>query len=1270
MRCSPTSRRSNVALRAGRQADRDDCMQKQLTPLPSVIKICAAASTFRRSLRVFRAAQNGPQVTPDIHSTTQSRSASYTMRSQSSIAGKRCSLLTAIILCLFSSTLYTMRASSTQNPPPTPKDLGQLLPGNSSHQDMNGGDTHVFRVPLSPHKYLRAIVSQEGIDVTVSFYAPGTELAAVMGTSPALIQMDSPNGSHGRESVSLVAPASGDYLLVVRSGDKGARPGKYKVELQSPREPTEADLQRVNAEAAYVEGKRLGKGGTEASGKEAVAKYTEALGLWRLLGDRYSEALTLHTLGQTYHQARGRLDPARDNLAAALDSLNQALAIFRELNDLVGQAMVSNDTGAAIRDLDNPRNALPFYDRAYALYESANDDWGKAQIQNNIGYAFARLGDFREALSHYQQSLPIWQTVRDRNMEANAYNNIGGALESLGNATEALAKYQQALTIWQELGSDRLASAYINLAAASQGFGDMQIALDNYERGLALHREKKNAAGEANALNNIGMVHADMGDTETALEYFQQSLSISKSLNQKRGQAASFDNIGYAYYMLRRYAEAPTPYEEARRLYVEAGDKQGESTVLTHLGMLYAVTNNIAKALDSFEQAKKIQQDSGLKLRLAITLSHLANAYTSAKNPERAVATFRDALNLSTELGDEIGRARTLYGLAYAENMRGNLTTARDTIAQAIKIVESLRARTTNQQFRTTLLASKYDYYKLEIDVKMRLAEQSASGAFVESAFESSEHARARSLADLLSERRADIRFGIKPELAAEELGLKRDLEVVSDRLLFFRGSNVRPQDRARVSTEMEALKKEFDALSASYDRLLERIRRESPRYAQLTQPAPPQASRLKELLDSDTMLLEYSLGDERSYLWAVTRSGIEGHRLRGRAEIEPAAEGFRDLIATYRLPKAGENEKQYLDRIREFPQQYAERAAELSQLILGPVAGRIGSKRLVIVADGALQFIPFEALFAPGEPGANVRQPLGITNEVVYLPSASTLALIRALPRVPSATKNVAVFADPVFGIDDDRVAAAHRRTIPGSQGAEKLVALRRALRDVDLTEADATLQRLLYTRDEANAIMSVVPAGSGMQAMGFNASRSNATSPRVSGYKIVHFATHALLDNKRPELSGLVMSLVDERGRPQDGFLRLGDIYNLKLPIDMVVLSACRTGIGREVSGEGLIGLTRGFMYAGASKVVATLWKVDDEATAVFMKSFYRHMLKERMPASSALRLARSEVMQTRAEWRSPYFWAGFVLQGDWRSSQLDQSPVKSNQSSGVRR
>lgn len=1200
----------------------------------------------------------------------------------------------------------SVAAAQTPSPAPSPpaiKDMGRVNPGEMRRQSLDGGEAHAYRVTLARGQYLRAVVEQDGIDLSVSFFGPGADPSAA-GAKPAAF-MDTFNGSHGPESVSLVADASGEYLLVARSAARGTMPGRYELRLEDAREPTESDLRRVRAEAAYLEARRLRKLGTNEAGKQAVAKYAETLALWRSLGDRYNEACTLHALGRNYSDGRGQLDAERTNLNAALDSMNRSLDIFRELNDLFGQAVVSNDMGSTARDLDTPRNALPYYGRAYDLYDRAGDQWGKAFVKNNIGYSHKLLGDFREALKHYEQALPIWQAARDRDMEANTYNHIGNVLENLGDPTLALAKYKQALGIWQETGNSRLAVAYNNVGALYYRFGDTQAALENYATALALHREMKtaegneaNAAGEANTLNNIGMTYADMGDTERAFDYFNQALALYRSLNQKRGQADALDSLGYAHYLLNSYDEALALYEQALALYTQVGDRQRQSYVLTHIGMLHAARGDAPKALTRYEQARKIQQDGGMKLGLAVTLDKIANAQASAGDAARAADTFREALALWADVGAERGRAASLYGLARVESSRGDLSAARDLIGQAIKIVESVRARTTHQQLRTTLLASKHDYYELDVDLKMRLGAQSTPGALAElteAAFESSEQGRARGLLDMLYEGQAEVRAWVRPELAAKEGELKRLLCAVSDRVMSQREELGRMQAAAKTAdkaesaerelrlqtlkAEIEKMRRKYDALATDYDTVQASIRSQSPRYAQLTQPATPKASRLRELLDADTLLLEYSLGEERSYLWAVTRERVEGYTLPGRAQIRRAAEALRESVATYGSRKPGEGERQYIERLRESPRQYARAAAELGRVLLGPVAGRLGSKRLVVVADGALQFIPFEALFAPAAPEETAAarratgeapdaQPLGMTNEVVYLPSASTLVLLRSSPRSRANAKNVAVFADPVFNADDDRVAAADRRVVPASQAAPKLAALGRALRDVDLTAGEVRLERLRYTLDEAEAIMSVAPTGSAMKAVAFSASRANATSPEVGGYRVVHFATHALLDDKRPELSGLVMSLVDERGRPQDGFLRLGDIYNLKMPVDLVVLSACRTGIGKEVRGEGLVGLHQGFMYAGASRVVSSLWKVDDEATAALMKSFYRHMLKEGRPAAAALRMAKSELRQERAEWRAPYFWAGFVLQGDWRPSQFDRATPKRNTAPGT--
>jgi CHAT domain-containing protein len=249
-----------------------------------------------------------------------------------------------------------------------------------------------------------------------------------------------------------------------------------------------------------------------------------------------------------------------------------------------------------------------------------------------------------------------------------------------------------------------------------------------------------------------------------------------------------------------------------------------------------------------------------------------------------------------------------------------------------------------------------------------------------------------------------------------------------------------------------------------------------------------------------------------------------------------------------------------------------------------------------------------------------------------------------------------VATLADPVFESSDPRVrhsqaAKIRRKNSSGSEGARTIAAINfnNSLRDAGST-AGGTIQRLPSTRREAMAIAALVPARQRKTSLDFEANRTTALSGALSEYRIIHFATHGLLDSQRPELSGLVLSLVDRNGRPQDGFLQVHEIYNLKLPADLVVLSACQTALGKDVKGEGLVGVTRGFMYAGAARVVSSLWEVDSRATAELMHRFYREMLRNKLPPAAALRAAQLS-MSRDLHWHSPYYWAGFIIQGEYR-------------------
>jgi CHAT domain-containing protein len=535
---------------------------------------------------------------------------------------------------------------------------------------------------------------------------------------------------------------------------------------------------------------------------------------------------------------------------------------------------------------------------------------------------------------------------------------------------------------------------------------------------------------------------------------------------------------------------------------------------------------------------------------------------------------------------------------------------------------------------RSAFFASVQEHFALTIDLLMEMDGREPRKGYATAALETSERARARGLLDLLVEARAHIREGADPQLAAREGELERRLDASAAERHQLLGGEHTPEEAA-------ALDKKIDELTGEYRAVQAQLRRKSPRYAALVQPQPLTGAEIQGQLDPDTILLVYWLGSPqagRGWLWAVTRDGLTSHELPARAVVEAAARRFLDVFVEGKGRPADDKA-----------------AEDLGRMLLSPVGAGIAGKRVVVVSDGALQYVPFAALPLPSAtPGARagLRRPLVLDHEVVYEASASSLAVLRRerADRRP-APRAVAVLADPVFEKDDARVAAAGRTAVASAAALPRPRAeLQRALATARARGAGTGLPRLPFARREAEAIAAAASPGGVLKALDFQASRQTATSGELGRYRVVHFATHGLLDAAHPELSGLVLSLVDEEGRDQDGFLRLHDIYNLHLPAELVVLSACQTGLGREIRGEGLVGLTRGFMYAGASRVVASLWQVDDVATAELMRAFYQGLLRDGQRPAAALRAAQVEMWRKPA-WRSPYYWAGFVLQGEWR-------------------
>jgi CHAT domain-containing protein len=454
----------------------------------------------------------------------------------------------------------------------------------------------------------------------------------------------------------------------------------------------------------------------------------------------------------------------------------------------------------------------------------------------------------------------------------------------------------------------------------------------------------------------------------------------------------------------------------------------------------------------------------------------------------------------------------------------------------------------------------------------------------------------------------------------ARERALAAALSVKAERRTRLLGG---PHAEAQARAAVEDLER----TTTAYEAVRAQIRVSSPRYAALTDHAPPGVEAVRtRLLDADTLLLEYFVGTARSYLFVVSPAEVRAYELPARRDIEAAV---ANLYRETRQPGAAPSG--------------AGAANTLGRLLLGPVADRLDRQRLAIVAGGDLEFVPFAALINPRH-----GRPLVSDHVIAMLPSASALLAARSIaPAAPGgAARSLAIFADPVFSADDPRVDATSR-----GRTAARPPAVQRSLQLLTDEGAPAVLDRLLGSRREATAIAAVFPPGRVTQALGFDATRSAATAADLGAHDVVHFATHAFLNARQPALSGIVLSRVDRRGEPQNGFVGLGEIFNLRLRSQLVVLSACQTALGAEIRGEGLVGLARAFMYAGAPRVVASLWKVDDAATAELMTRFYRAMLgPQRLPPATALAEAQRALQRDR-RWRAPYYWAAFVLQGDWQ-------------------
>jgi CHAT domain-containing protein len=874
------------------------------------------------------------------------------------------------------------------------------------------------------------------------------------------------------------------------------------------------------------------------------------------------------------------------------------------------------------RTKDGYLAAIEKYQAALPYYEKAGDWFGAARAVETMGEALFKLASYQEALSAFERAFPLAQkaeqTTKALSLKAKIANNIGVIADTQYEKQKALFYYLQAIDAYRQLGNRR---------------------------------------AEAVCFMNIGNIYSTTGQPDEALQWYDRALPVHKELDNKLQEASVLNGRGIAKFTLMQYPQAIEDQNASLELWRKLGDNGKQGLTLTHLAANYIALQQPQAALESLNEALPLIRKGGNTVGRAYALRYIGDSYRLLGQLDKSLDYYQQALDLSQTMNVKILDALSISKIAQTEFLRGNLPEALFQSNRALDLVDQVRQQYSNPLLGASYSSSTHHYYAEHIALLLKLhARQPAAGYDVQ-AFQTSERAQARALLESLSDIGNNLRADLPAALTERDASLQKEI----DRIIGERGKVAKTAPSAARSARLQELENELRQRTNEVDELQGQMRASNPRYAALLRPQPLSLAEIqRQLLSPDSLLLEYFVAEDRLYLFALTNGSekaLQVVEIPDKAAIEKAAEFFQRK----KFESAGEMQRRFSYQNPEF----AKNVQFLSDKLLAPVKPLLQKRKIWIVSDGGLQRIPFAALPDPRKTSMPARTtpnrsatrrspiaPLIVEHEIATLPSASTVAWLRkALAARQPAMGEIAVVADPVFTTDDERLkgAAPQPRTAPATiarslRGAPDLET---ALRDIGGMEEIGALDRLPATRDEAQAIARLAPERS-LVALDFEANRQMVMSGALSDYRYLHFATHAYVDDVFPGLSWLALSKVDRKGQEQPGYLRLNDIYQLRLNADLVTLGACRTGLGKQLRGEGMIGLTRGFIYAGAPRVMVSLWDVPDRETAQLMQSFYRNLLKQKMPVGAALRRAQVEMWE-RAESSAPFFWAAFSLQGD---------------------
>lgn len=1024
---------------------------------------------------------------------------------------------------------------------------------------------------------------------------------------------------------------------------------------------------------------------------KALKFQQEALEIARELKDRQAEGDELSRLGTVYAKC-GRYE-------TAVSLHEQSLTINRESGDRPGEAITLHNLGSVYSDWGRHEEAVPYYEKALALDRETHDRRGEANALYNLGHVYSDWGRYATAKSYYEMALRVSREIRHRHTEGLALNGLGNLHSFRGEYEEAVKYYEQCLALSREL-NDRggEAVALHNLGKIYSDWGRNDKALDHYEQSLKTAHEINDHRGERRTLDGLGLVYMDRGQYDKALSNLKRSLEICRKLNDRRAEAGTLHHLGLLSYYWGRYGEAVDYYEKALALRKELKDRRGEGKTLNNLGLIFADWGQYDKATDFYNKCLAINRELGNRLDEAGALNNLALVYRHKGDRRKARETIQQALiiwrqmkvpvdglknivahlymddgNLAGagplvyDVGDlctrgrfyllqrQYDQAKSMYeallassertrhadnlfaaytGLGMAYEGIGDTRSAAEFFTKAVVFTEELRATLTENQRKSFFDVStcgllRTTPYEGLARVLMRMDRP-------EEALRTSEFTKARVFAESLS------KWSHGEVVNIPERVLTKDAEL-NDALAALKK---RRQDAYEKNNKLtiEALEPQIMELESRRKAHIRMLREQYPLFAATKYPEPMDLSETA-LTDGDWVL---------SY--DVTDSGILIYLTRGRELVKGlfkpiARKQLDNLVRKFREPLEV-TEANVVQKLKSFD---LSSGKKLSDVLLSDVLPDLPENMPVtVVPDDSLGVLPFEMLVLNDAGKVNTEKEIpyvtgaaffGDRNPISYYQSITALTLARTYGKEKRSSRKLLVMADPVFGMRDKRAQNAERNEVKLS-GAQARV-YQDLMAAVEEGKHGLRFGPLPLTGNLAKNLATIYDRRCDVYT-GLEATKEQFVkriAPAAKDYGKIVFATHGYFGKDLPGIMEpvLVLTLVPPG---IDGYLRMSEVMGLKLGADMVALTACQTGLGRRLSGEGVMGMGRAFQYAGARAVLMSLWSVEQKSAVDLVETFFRH-LKGGKPKLEALRLARKEIR--KAGYDHPFFWAGFILAGE---------------------